>query len=225
MSDAARDGYADDDRLPWLEAVEEEEQGPSLVKLLAGLLLGIILIGVVVGGLYWLGTRGASGGGGGELITSPGEYKVRPDTPGGMQLSNQASTQVATSEGTEQQASLNRSAAPETPVTRPTPPATAPAAPPAAQAPARPAPAQSQPQAQRPTGPTIQVGAYPSQAAAASEWTRLSQAYPYLSGLQQRVEQHQRAGQTFYRLRASGAEASAVCRRLRAARQPCMDVS
>ena len=36
---------------------------------------------------------------------------------------------------------------------------------------------------------------------------------------------HQRGGQTFYRLRAAGGEARAVCRRLRAAGQPCMDVN
>jgi hypothetical protein len=235
MTDATRDDLADDDRLPWLEAVEEDEAGPSLGKLLAFVLLGILLIGLVVGGVYWLGTRGNGGGAGnGELITSPGEYKVRPENPGGMQLGNQATTQTATAEGAEGPASLNRAATPEAPVTQPQaqaqaqqPPQARPAQPQPQAAQPAPAPAQPRPQQQaaRPAGPTIQVGAYPSEATANAEWGRLTQRYPYLRALGHRVEVYQRGGQTFYRLRASGGEASAVCRRLRAAGQPCMDVN
>ncbi|WP_166042580.1 SPOR domain-containing protein, partial [Sphingosinicella sp. YJ22] len=92
----------------------------------------------------------------------------------------------------------------------------------------QPAPAASAP-APRPqprlSGPTIQVGAFPSQAAAEGEWRRLAARFSYLGALQHQVMVHQRGGQTFYRLRAAGADASAVCRRLRAAGQPCMDVN
>jgi len=231
----------DDDRLPWLEAVEdEEERGPSPIKLIAAVLIGLVAIGIVVGGLFWFGNRG-SGGGNEELIASPGDYKVRPPEAGGMRVDNSSATQVATTQGAEPQGRLNQAAQPEAPVTQPQAPA--------AQAPAtaQPAPARSQPapaagQAQRPaapapqprpqapaqarpTGPTIQVGAYPSEAAANGEWARLSQRYPYLGSLQRNVTVYQRGNQTFYRLRASGGEAAAVCRRLRAAGQPCMDVN
>jgi hypothetical protein len=104
-----------------------------------------------------------------------------------------------------------------------------PAQPPAqAQPPVQQRPAaQPQPQPQQQAqlrGPTIQVGAYPSAEAANGEWARLSQRYPYLRGLQHAVMTHQRGNQTFYRLRAAGNDASDVCRRLRAAGQPCMDV-
>ena len=220
MTDATRGDLDDDDRLPWLEAVEEEESGPSPVKLIAAVVIGLIIIGVVVGGLFWVANR--STGGGEELITSPGAYKVPAPEAGGLQLDNSASTQIATSEGTQQNAQL---------ATRPEQPAT----PPAQQRPAQPAPQAQQPapapapapapRPQRLSGPTIQVGAFPSEAAAQGEWRRLASRFPYLGALQHQVMVHQRGGQTFYRLRAAGAEASAVCRRLRAAGQPCMDVN
>ena len=229
MTDATRGDLEEEDRLPWLEAVEEEETGPSPVKLIAAVVIGLIAIGLLVGGLFWLGNRSA-GGAGEELITSPGDYKVRPPEAGGMQLDNSATTQVATSEGTEQPARLNPGANPETPVNQPAQQQTPPAQPaPQAQRPAQPAPAPAQarpqPQQQRLAGPTIQVGAYPSEAAASGEWNRLAGRYPYLRGLQYQVMVHQRGGQTFYRLRAAGPQAGEVCRRLRAAGQPCMDVN
>jgi type IV secretory pathway VirB10-like protein len=220
MTDATRDDLDEDDRLPWLEAVEEEESGPSPVKLIAAVVIGLIVIGVVVGGLFWAANR--STGGGEEMIASPGAYKVPAPEAGGLQLDNSASTQIATSEGTQQNAQL--ATRPETPApaqqqpAQPAPPAQQPAPVPA------PAPA-SAPRPQRLSGPTIQVGAFPSQAAADGEWRRLAARYPYLGALQHQVMVHQRGGQTFYRLRAAGGEASAVCRRLRAAGQPCMDVN
>jgi hypothetical protein len=226
---AAGGGDLDEDRLPWLEAVEEEERGPSPGKLIAAVLVGLVAIGIIVGGLFWLGNR-ASGGGGEELIASPGDYKMPAPEPGGMKVDNEGTSQVKAAEGTEQTASVNPNARPEAPVNQPAQPAPQPpaAAPKQSQAQPqaqRPAPQQPAPQQARLTGPTIQVGAYPSAEAANSEWARLSQRYPYLRSLQHGVMVHQRGGQTFYRLRAAGGEAPAVCRRLRAAGQPCMDVT
>ena len=222
MTDATRGDLDDDDRLPWLEAVEEEDSGPSPVKLIAAVVIGLIVIGVVVGGLFWAANR-SSGGGGEEMIASPGAYKVPAPEAGGLQLDNSASTQIATSEGTQQNAQLaNR------PEPAPAPPAQQRPTQPAPQAQQQPTPAPAPapaPSQQRLSGPTIQVGAFPSQAAADGEWRRLAARYPYLGGLQHQVMVHQRGGQTFYRLRAAGAEASTVCRRLRAAGQPCMDVN
>ncbi len=218
---------ADDDRLPWLEAVEEEERGPSPAKLIGAVLIGLVAIGIIVGGLFWLGQRGAGGNASEEVIASPGDYKVPAPDPGGMKVDDKGTTQVATSEGTEQTASVNQSGRPEAPVNqpaqpqRPAPAAEQPKQTPAPQArPQQPAPTQP-----RLSGPTIQVGAYPSAEAANREWQRLAQRYPYLGRLPHAVMMHQRGGQTFYRLRAAGNDAPGVCRRLRAAGQPCMDVT
>lgn len=221
MTDATRDGADEEDRLPWLEAVEEEESGPSPVKLIAAVVIGLVVIGVVVGGLFWAANRSA--GGGEETIASPGAYKVPAPEAGGLQLDNSASTQIATSEGTQQNAQL--AGRPQAPAPQPAPQQQTPAQPaPQAQQPAS-APAPAPRPQPRLSGPTIQVGAFPSEAAAQGEWRRLAARYPYLGGLQHQVMVHQRGSQTFYRLRAAGAEASAVCRRLRAAGQPCMDVN
>ena len=239
-ADADNQGHAasaaaaeDEDRLPWLEAVEEDERGPSPGKLIAAVLVGLVAIGIIVGGLFWLGNR-AAGGGSEEVIASPGDYKVPAPEPGGMKVDNGSSSQAAASEGTEQTASVNPNARPETPVNQPAAPQAQPQpqpqgqpAQPQAQRPQPQAQPQAQPQPQRQaqlSGPTIQVGAYPSAEAANGEWARLTQRYPYLRGLQHAVMTHQRGGQTFYRLRAAGNDASGVCRRLRSAGQPCMDV-
>jgi hypothetical protein len=227
---ASAAGDDDEDRLPWLEAVEEDESGPSPGKLIAAVLVGLVAIGIIVGGLFWLGNR-AAGGGGEEVIASPGDYKVPAPDPGGMKVDNGSSSQVAASEGAEQTASVNPNARPEAPVNQPAAPQAQPQPQPQVQAPGqpqaqRPQPQpQAQPQAQpQLSGPTIQVGAYPSAQAANGEWARLTQRYPYLRALQHAVMTHQRGGQTFYRLRAAGNDAAGVCRRLRAAGQPCMDV-
>ena len=230
-ADGTRDGDLDEDRLPWLEAVEEEERGPSPVKLIAMVVIGLIAIGVLVGGLVWLGNRGSGGGAGEEIIASPGDYKVPAPEPGGMKVDNSSSSQVATSDGTDQTSSVNQGARPEAPVNQPQQPQPQPQAP-AAQPKAAPAPAQPQQpraqpqaQAQRLSGPTIQVGAYDSQERAEAEWRRLSQRFSYLGALPHAVTTYQRGGKTYYRLRAAGGNASAVCARLRSARQPCYDVN
>jgi hypothetical protein len=221
----------EEDRLPWLEPVEEEESGPSPGKLIAAVLVGLVAIGIIVGGLFWLGNRASGGGGTEEVIASPGEYKVRPQEPGGMKVDDKGSTQVAASEGKEQTSSINQSAQPEAPVGQPQqnmqqPPAR-PATPPAQ--PAQPARPQAQPQQQaqqaRLSGPTIQLGAFDSQDIANREWTRLSQRFPQQRGLQHAVMVYQTGGRTFYRLRAAGNDAPAACRRIQGARTPCTIIS
>ncbi|HWT12493.1 MAG TPA: SPOR domain-containing protein, partial [Allosphingosinicella sp.] len=122
MSDDARtEELGEEDRLPWLEAVEEEDEreGPSVAKLVGAILIGLVAIGLIVGGLFWLGNRdGAGGSGDGELIAAPeGDYKVRPDDPGGMNVAGEGDTAYAASEGAEPKGRLNTQAVPERPVT------------------------------------------------------------------------------------------------------------
>ena len=52
----------EEDRLPWLEAVDEDDErdGPSPLKLIAAVVIGLIAIGLVVGGLFWIGGRESS---------------------------------------------------------------------------------------------------------------------------------------------------------------------
>lgn len=224
----ADDAADDEDRLPWLEPIEEEDSGPSAGKLIGAVLVGLVAIGIVVGGLFWLGNRAAGGGSGKEeVIASPGDYKVPAPEKGGMKVDDKGTTQVATSEGKETPATIDQSARPETPVGQSTTqgngqqPAAQPKAQPQPQRPAQPA-APAQP---RLSGPTIQLGAYDSEAIANREWTRLSQRFPQLRSLQHAVMVYETGGRTFYRLRAAGGEAPSVCRRIQGARAPCTIVS
>src|SRR5688500_6603195 len=160
MSDIrADDGIpqGEEDRLPWLEAVDEDEgrEGPSALKLIAAVLIGLVAIGAIVGGVFWMGNRDGQANRDQELIAAPeGDYKVRPDDPGGMAVEGQGGTAFAASEGADPKGAIDTSAVPEAPVTEVKPaPKTAPA------------PKQAEPkQPAAPSGPAIQLGAFSSQA-------------------------------------------------------------
>src|SRR5688572_5171790 len=178
MSDDARtEEPGDEDRLPWLEAVEEEDEreGPSLAKLVGAILIGLVAIGLIVGGLFWLGNRGREGGDGELIAADEGEYKVRPEDRGGMNVAGTDNMAQAASKGDEPAGRIDTAAVPERPVTRPPRPAGQPAPRPAPQP--RPAPAPAPPAA---SGPAIQLGAFSSQAAATRAWNAMAGRFRYL---------------------------------------------
>ena len=238
MTDARTPTADDGDRLPWLEAVDEEggSDGPSALKLIAAVVIGLIAIGLVVGGLFWLGNRDGGGEGDAELIEAPdGPYRVAPDSPGGMQAEGEGSTAHAASEGQEPQGNLSMRV-PERPVGPGGQAPGQPAAPQGQQAQPKAAPAQPQQPAQpqnsprqpapqpAPAGPAIQLGAFSSQAAANGAWTALSARFRYLAPLAHSVTPAQVGGRTLYRLRASGPNAADICRRLEVAGETCTPV-
>ena len=214
---------ADEDRLPWLEAVEEEDgdgDGPSIAKLLVALVIGLVAIGVIVGGLYWLGNRSSAGDGNDIITAEKGDYKQRPENPGGMNISAEGNTMFAASEGETPRGNLNLNGVSEAPAA-PAPQAQAPAQP------ARPAPAPQQPQrpAPAPSGPAIQLGAFSTPAGATNAWRALAGRFRYLAPLTHSVVPVQSGGRTLHRLRASGPDSANVCRRLQAAGEACTIVN
>ena len=234
MTDVRADDPAldDEDRLPWLEAVQDDDDkdGPGAGKLIAFVLIGLAAIGLIVGGLFWLGDRSAPPvEGEPELIAAPeGDYKVKPADPGGMKVKGEGDTAFAASEGVEPKGAINVDAMPEAPVapqpkaqqpaaqSAPASKAAAPAPAPKAAAPAAPAPAAG--------GGMIQLGAFSSQAAANNAWKALSGRFKYLEPLSHVVTSTQSGGKTLYRLRASGPGASNLCARLRVAGESCVVV-
>lgn len=216
------DAIEDADRLPWLEAVEDDDErdGPSAGKLIAFVIIGLAAIGLVVGGLFWMGNRQGTGSGQPEVIAAPqGDYKVKPEQPGGMKVDGEGDTVFAASAGAEPKGKIDVNAVAEAPVSKAPPPAKAPApeAPPAAK-PAAPAPAPA------PAGATIQLGAFSSQAAANAAWKALSGRFGYLAPLSSSVTPVSTGGRTLYRLRASGPGAADICGRLRVAGEQCVPV-
>jgi cell division septation protein DedD len=240
----------DNDRLPWLEAVDEDDDagGPSAAKLVAFVVIGLLAIGLIVGGLFWLGNRGSDSGPvteGGELIAAPAEdYKVKPDDPGGMKVEGKGDTAFPASEGQEPKGKIDMAALPEEPLVSRTPqpqPGQPKAAPgqtkgreiEVAVAPARPTPAPSgsaatpaatPAAAAGPSGPAIQLGAFSSQASANAAWKNLSGRFGYLAPLTQGVVAVQSGGKTLYRLRATG-DIKGICGRLRVAGESCVEVN
>jgi hypothetical protein len=236
MSDVDRLGTAqDEDRLPWLEAVDDEDHraGSGAGTIVAALIAALVALGLVVGGAFWLRDRGRdTGGGEGELIAAPaGPYKEKPATPGGMKVEGQGDAAYAASTGAELNAAVDIAALPEAPVARPA--ATKPAEPtqtaeakPAA-APAKPAApvetaAAVAPEGTKLTGGVIQLGAFSSPAAANAAWKSLSGRFGYLKPLTSAVMPVSSGGKTLYRLRASaGGEAGTVCGKLKVAGETC----
>jgi hypothetical protein len=249
MTDVRAEDLDEGDRLPWLEAVEDDDggDGPSALKLIVAVLIGLAAIGAIVGGLFWLGNRHSGGGGvPGEIetIKAPqGPYKVRPQNPGGMTVKGEGDTSLATSAGVESKGRIDANKMPEAPVTapkgaapaaqpaqpRPSQPKAAPAAPQQAEAsPQKPAPAKAAP-APSPSpassgqgGGSIQLGAFSSQAGAEKAWKALSGRFSYVAPLNHSVIPVTSGGRTLYRLRAGGAGAGDVCTRLRVAGESCV---
>jgi len=246
MTDIERDNLdlRDEDRLPWLEAVEDEDQesGVSPGKLIGGVIAALLVLGLVIGGVYWLKNRpGGSAEGDGTLIAAPaGDYKVKPDAAGGgMKVEGQGDSTFATSQGAEAGATIDTNALPEAPVTgaKPVAPAPAPVAGKAGGTvsasvadagkmgakPAKPAVVAPAPVAAG--GAQVQLGAFGSEAKANQVWAGLSKRFTYLAPLTKVIVPVPAESGTVYRLRVNagtGAQASALCGKLKAAGETCL---
>lgn len=134
MSDYDRGAVADEDRLPWLEPVDEEDVptgGVAAGKLLGALIAALVAIGLIVGGSFWLKQRGTETASNepATIPAPPEPYKTRPANPGGMQVPGQGDATYKASEGADPDAKLDMSAVPEAPIKAPPAPPVPPPAP------------------------------------------------------------------------------------------------
>jgi hypothetical protein len=217
----------DDGQLPWLQAVEDEDEprGVSARKMIAALCVVLLAALLVAATFFWIGRRNTAANGPPEMIQAPpGPYKVKPPNPGGLDIQGESQTAFETSAGEDKDAQLDLSKVPEEPVAKPpkeSPPQAAPkpgfSA--AIQTPAKPEPA---PQAQ-PVGPhggTIQLGAFANQAQAERAWTALSARFPSIAAMNKMVIPFS-GGIRLRASAASAAEAKQACQTLKAAGENC----
>ena len=244
-------GLESEDRLPWLEAADgvEEDGEVSPARLLVMVLGGLLLIGAVLGGLWWVQNGGARGKG--ELIAAQdGNYKVAPKNDGAKNFEGEGDASFSASEGAEPAGKVDPTRMPEEPAVTPqereaatakvvadkAAAAKAKAKPAVVAAKAQPKPAATSvktPDAAVKTAPAaagsamIQLGAFSSDAAAAKAWTNLSKRFAYLADLNKSVSPAKVGDGTVYRLRvAAGTAANAanLCGKLRVAGENCVVV-
>ena len=230
MSD--RRAAFDEEGLPWLEAVPDEEgpRGISGRKRAAALLIVFVAVLTVASTAYLLGRpNSAPSSGAPELIKAdPRPYKITPADPGGLDVAGDSQTAFATSAGADTDAQIDMNAVAETPIARPEKepppkPKTLPAnetKEPVVETPApapEPTPAAS--------GTVIQLGAFSSAAKAEAAWKALTARFGALGAMSKIVTPV--AGGKLYRLRAgvaSPADAKAMCQSLRVAGESCVVV-
>ena len=209
---------ADDQQLPWLQAVEDEEEprGLSAGRMFGFLIAVLIAAGLVGAGFFYLGRMNTAGEGPPELIPAPpGPYKIRPPDPGGLDVSGESRTAFETSAGEDRDARLDLNAVPEQPVAKPV------------EEPRRlppnetrePLPATGTPVPVK-GGSVIQLGAFQNQAQAERAWTALSARFPSVAAMSKLIVPFS-GGIRLRAAAASPAEARAACQALRAAGENC----
>jgi hypothetical protein len=231
---------ADEDRLPWLEAVEDQgaDDGVSVGKLAALIVAALVALGIVIGGVWLLRSNTAP-----TTTTDPkliaaqaGDYKVKPENPGGMKVEGKGDSAFATSEGAEANGKIDTNALPEAPMKGVKGAVVADASGKASASPVVGVPKTSaplvakspvviKPQSLAGSG-VLQLGAYGSQAKAEAGWDTLSKKFGFLSALKKSIAPAEVGGATVYRLRVdAGAQAAGLCAKLKAAGENCIQAN
>jgi len=196
-----------DERLPWLESDDDDEQpGVDTGRLVALAAVGLLVI-VLAFGAYWLFTRDTADEAlvaDGSTIEAPDEpYRTRPEDPGGREVAGTGDTSFEVAEGRTVEGRVAGSGTvPRPSIDREQPAGDARAA----------------------ASVGVQVGAYSSRAAAEAGWSTLSGRIEALQGRNHRVVQGTVDSGTVYRLQAiagTTAEAETLCRSIKSEGGDC----
>lgn len=237
MATAGEYDIRDEDRLPWLETVDEDyDNGPSVVRIGLLVLLGLVIVAGAIYGVYWYQHREGPKGTGELIAAVEGDYKVKPDNPGGMKVEGEGDTAFATSEGkSDGNASIDLKAVTEAPMpgtpgatTKPRGKAGAAMVPPSGGM-LKPAAPGALPMAKPVAvgtsgGALVQLGSFPDEASANAAWSRAAQRFSYLAPLGKSVQSAEVKGRTVYRLRVnagSASQANELCAKLQVAGEAC----
>lgn len=231
----------DEDRLPWLETVEPDEpEGSGVLRVVVLVVLGLALLAAIVFGIFKMQDRAPDGQG--ELIAAPaGDYKIKPDDPGGLKVEGEGDSAIAASAGAHSSAAIDLKAVPEAPITgrRAGDPAPVTGGAPKVVAPipgsggkltaAAPMTAPKGPVPGASSGGSlVQLGAFPSEAAANAAWSAIAKRFGYVATLGKSVQQAEVNGRKVYRLKVNAGSAGAasdICGRLTIAGEKCFVTS
>lgn len=231
----------EEDRLPWLETVESDEQETvGIGRVIALVVLGLAVLAAIIFGVYKLQQRGPTGDG--QLIAAQeGDYKVKPDEPGGLKVKGEGDAAIATSAGKSGNGAIDLRGVPEVPVAGKravnqtkdeaagrNAVAQVPASGGRLVATAPMAASRSGVASNANGGSLVQLGAYPSEASANAAWTNFSKRFAYVAALGKAVQPVAAGGRTLYRLRVnagSANQAADICGRLRVAGETCFVAS
>lgn len=223
MSGRNEAGFGDDNRLPWLESVDDDyREGPSVWRILLLIVLALAVLGAVLFGVWWYQKQAGLSGNGALINAQEGDYKVKPDDEGGMKVEGEGGTAFATSEGADVNSSVNMNATAEAPVqgtvVKPTPTPTTGTKTATVAVPAL----ADTPNAG--SGSLVQLGAFPDQQGAEGNWARIAKRFPSVSTLGHSIEQGQKDGKPIFRLRinaGSNGQARDICNKLKAGGESC----
>lgn len=224
MAEGVETTAHEEDRLPWLETVDEDyDEGPKLGRTIALILIGLAVLAAVIFGYSWFQRHSGADGNGDLIAAQQGDYKVRPDDPGGLNVSGEGDTAVATSGGVTGNSTIDPRRGPEAPVAghhaQPTPlPTTGqPRVVTSVPAPAAGTTAAANAAAGNGGGSLVQLGSFPSEAAANAAWSNLSQRFGFVAGLGKSVQRASVNGAIVFRLRVNAGSAGAaasLCQRV-----------
>lgn len=184
----------DDERLPWLESGDDdEEQGVDPARILGFVILALLLLAIVLGGGWYLlkGRGDPSLVADGSTIEAPeGPYKQRPENPGGRIAEGTGDMAPAVGQGQSREARL---AQPDTPA-----PSGAAVEPKDAE------------ESSTDDGIAVQVGAFSTRETAERGWATLMRQTEALSGVRHRIVQGRADIGTVYRLQAVAGDVPAA---------------
>ncbi len=236
MATYGEEEIRDEDRLPWLETVDEDykqDSGVGRTALLAA--LGLLAIAAAIFLVSFLNPSKPQDGKGELIAAQEGDYKVKPDSPGGMKVEGEGDTAFATSEGKNTGgAAIDLKAMPESPIAgrRGAAQGNAPkvtSAIPASGGKLKAPPPMSLPGAQAVAvgvsgGALVQLGSFPDASGADITWKKLSKRFGYLAPLGKSVVSANVNGRNVWRLRVnagSADQATTLCAKLKVAGEAC----
>ncbi|MXO58071.1 SPOR domain-containing protein [Altererythrobacter salegens] len=196
--------FADeDDRLPWLEADDQYEEGEvDTRRMVIFVVAALALLGAIISVGWWMLNRQADPAlvADGSTITAPEEpYKERPDDPGGATAAGTGDASFAVAEGQQVESRVGEGSTvvPEPSIDRDQP---------------------------ANGGVGVQVGAYSSRERAEQGWQSLSGQHSALSGVSHRVLEGTVDGSPIFRLQAVAGDLGAaqqLCSSLKASGADC----